>query len=74
MKKVFNMKVAQFFKTYNFHVVQVFTRPKDLKLFWNPLNFSFANKHDSSFKIRKGNPRHKNIFYEGKSEKQEYAF
>ena len=27
------MKVVQFFKIYNFHVMKIFTRSKDLKIF-----------------------------------------
>jgi hypothetical protein len=32
-EKVPKMKVVQFFKIYNFHVVQIFTRSKDFEIF-----------------------------------------
>jgi len=27
------MKIVQFFKTYKFHVVQIFIKPKDFEIF-----------------------------------------
>jgi len=60
------MKVGQFFKTYNFHVVEIFTRPKDLKIFLNPPKLSFANKHNLNFKIARATLDIKISFYEGK--------
>ena len=60
------MKVAQFFKTYIFHVMQIFTRPKDLKIFLNPPKLSYANKHNLNFKIARAALDINMSFHEGK--------
>ena len=68
------MKIVQFFKTYNFHVLQIFTRSKDFEIFSNPSNLSFANKHNVSFKIAMVALVINTCFYDGKSEKQNMYF
>ena len=68
------MKVAQFFKTYIFHVVQIFTRPKDLKIFLNPPKLSFANKHNLNFKILNVTLSINISCSKGKNEKQNMHF
>ena len=45
------MKITQFFKTYNFHVVQIFIRLKDFEIFSNLSKILFAKEHNLSFKI-----------------------
>ena len=62
------------FKIYNFYVVQIFTRSKDFKLFWNPPKLLFANKHNLSFEIARVALGINITFYEGKSEKQNVHF
>ena len=59
------MKVVQFFKTYNFHVVQIFTRSKDFEIFSNPSKLSFAKEHNLSFKIARVSLSINISFYEG---------
>jgi len=61
------MKIVQFFKTYNFHVVQIFTRSKDFEIFLNPPKLSFAKEHNLYFKIAKVILSINISFYEGKN-------
>ena len=68
------MKVVQFFKTYNFHVVQIFTRSNDFEIFSNPSKLSFTNKHNLSFKIARASLSIKLPFYEDKGEKPNIHF
>jgi len=48
------MKVVQFFKTYNFHVVQIFTRSKDFKNIFKSLKEFELNK-ENTFLVAKFN-------------------
>ena len=41
------MKVAQFFKIYNFHAMQIFTRSKDLKIFFSFKRTLFIKEKNS---------------------------
>ena len=48
------MKVVQFFKTYNFHVVQIFTRSKNFKNIFKSLKEFELNK-ENTFLVAKFN-------------------
>ena len=43
------MKVVQFFKIYNFHVVQIFIRSKDFEIFSKNLKELYLNKEKILF-------------------------
>ena len=68
------MKIVQFFKTYNFHVVQIFTRLKNFEIFSNLPKLSFAKEHNLYFKIARVILSINTSFYEGKKGKTKYAF
>ena len=70
MKKVTKIKIVQFFKTYNFHVVQIFTRSKDFKIFSILSNLLKFKRTHFIFKIARVVLSTNTSFYEGKSEKQ----
>ena len=45
------MKVVQFFKIYNFHVMQILTRSKDLKIF-SKIQINFIPLRKNTFNIK----------------------
>ena len=68
------MKVVQFFKTYNFHVVQIFTRSKDFEIFSNPSNLLKCKRTQLKFQNCKVALSINISFYKGKCEKQNMHF
>jgi hypothetical protein len=61
-EKVPKMKVVQFFKTYNFHVVQICIRSKDFEIFLNLSNLLKCKRTQLYFYNCKGSFMYKYIF------------
>ena len=68
------MKVVQFFKTYNFNVVQIFTRSKDFEVFSNPSNLLECKRTQLIFKFARVAFSINMTFYEDKSKNQNMHF